>query len=81
MACWRTDPTSYASCTSQSDLYVSPRRQGFRWAAARSNCGCVDHPEIMIFKEQQVLPLLVISYRHVCPDDALCPECLKRLAS
>lgn len=48
------------------------------WAVTRENGGSVDHPELMIYKEQQALPQFVITYRHECPEHQLCAECLKR---
>lgn len=48
------------------------------WAECREHGGCVDHKEMMIYKEQQALPLFVVTYVHDCPADALCAECCKR---
>lgn len=48
------------------------------WAERRDAGGCVDHREIMIYKDQQALPVFVVTYRHACEEASLCAECLKR---
>lgn len=61
-----------------SHLTRPPDEYDSIWADARSNGGCVDHPELIIFKEAQALPQFVITYVHECPTSELCSECSKR---
>lgn len=48
------------------------------WGDSREHGGCVDHPEIMIYRRQQAYPQFVVTYVHECPIGALCAECRKR---
>ena len=53
------------------------------WASSRANGGCVDHDEVMIYHQQQALPLFLVKYRHCCHQQAaypllLCSQCSKR---
>lgn len=48
------------------------------WADNRENGGCVEHREIMVYKEQQALPLYVVTYSHECPEQELCAACRTR---
>lgn len=48
------------------------------YADTRKNGGCVDHPELMIYKEQQALPQYVVTYIHECPEGQLCLKCQQR---
>lgn len=50
------------------------------WADSRDTGGCVDHREIMVYTQQQALPLFVITYVHECPTTELCSECRRRPA-
>lgn len=61
-----------------SDSIRPPDGYDSCWADTRQNGGRVDYPELVIFKEQQALPLYVITYIHECPPDALCSECRQR---
>ena len=63
----------------QSSLRA-PENHDSAWAAKRSEGGCLDHREVMIYNHQHALPLFVVTYKHECPSDALCAECIKRPA-
>ena len=45
-------------------------------AATREEGGAVDHPEAVIFKSEQALPMFMITYQHA--DGCRCHMCLRR---
>jgi len=67
---------SYETRRPLPDSHRAPDGYDSVWTPGRPDGGCVDHQEIMIYKEQQALPLLVVTYVHACQD--LCAECQKR---
>jgi hypothetical protein len=70
--------TSLLTTEPHADWHRAPDGYDSVWAERRANGGCVDHMEMMVYKEQQALPCFLVTYRHVCDD--LCSECMKRPA-
>jgi hypothetical protein len=48
------------------------------YGATREEGGCVDHPEIIIYKDTQLLPLYLVTYQH--EDGCPCALCHRRPA-
>lgn len=55
---------SYATKEKMPKQHRAPDEHHSVQAIARSEGGCVDHQEYIVYKEQQALPLYVLRYRH-----------------
>ena len=44
-------------------------------ALTASEGGCVDHPEVIVFEKDRVLPMYLITYRHLA--GCRCHTCVK----
>lgn len=69
---------SFRTLTPHRDWHRAPDGYDSVWADCLSEGGCVDHREMMVYKEQQALPLFLVTYVHECPQECLCAECRKR---
>jgi hypothetical protein len=66
----RNNNSSYSNYNTNNLPYDS------LYAAPRSEDGCVDHPEVIIYKENQLLPLYLVRYQHAV--GCGCAQCHRR---